>query len=109
MKLLSEMLEDAHLQSVYNRLAKVLVKLALSHGQNNGSSAVVVNDVSQETLGLMVGATRQSIARELKKMESEELVYWYYCKLTIPDLPKMISHFDYILPADYVVARYSEL
>lgn len=106
-RMLSEMLEDAHLQSVYIRLAKVLVKLALSQGRKQDDTKITVDDISQENLGLMVGATRQSIARELKKMESEDLVYLHYRTLTIPNLAKMLSHFEHFLPTDHIVASYT--
>ncbi len=101
-----EMLEDAYLLPLYQRLAKVLVRLALSHGKSDSDDTIVVNNVSQETLGLMVGATRQSIARELKKMEAKELLTLKYNKLTVPNLKVMIEQFEHVFPQEHMVSSY---
>ncbi|WP_448213810.1 Crp/Fnr family transcriptional regulator [Colwellia sp. MEBiC06753] len=105
-RMVSEMLEDAYLLPLYKRLAKVLVRLVFSQGIKEKNGDMTVCNVSQETLGLMVGATRQSVARELKKMENDGMLSVKYNKLTIPDLNKMIEQFDLIIPKDSLVASY---
>lgn len=101
-----EMLEDSYLLPLYQRLAKVLIRLTLSHGKAETDDIIVVNNVSQETLGLMAGATRQSIARELKKMEADDLLTLKYNKLTVPNLKNMIEQFEHVFPQAHMVSSY---
>ena len=105
-RLASEMMEDAYLLPLYKRLAKVLIRLALSNSKQGPNDQLIITDVSQETLGLMVGATRQSVARELKKMESDNMIMLKYNKLTILDLTKMIEFFNFVLPQEFLVSSY---
>lgn len=103
-----EMLEESYLLPLYQRVAKVVVKVALSRGETEGNGTIIVNNVSQETLGLMVGTTRQSIARELKKMELDNMLTYKYSKLIIPDLKSMIEKFEHVFPQEYMVSSYPQ-
>ncbi len=102
-----ELLEDAVLLPLYQRLAKTLIKLALSRGKTDHQGRVIVKNISQETLGHMVGVTRQSIGRELKKLEDDNLITLKYRQLTFLDLPQMIDEFDYILLNEPLVPLYN--
>lgn len=107
LQMVFEMIEDAYLLPLYQRLAKVLIKLALSQGESGADESIIVKNVSQESLGLMVGATRQSISRELKKMEEEKMVSFKYTQLIIPNINEMINRFENILTHESLVSSYS--
>lgn len=108
LQLVFEMIEDAYLLPLYQRLAKLLIKLALSRGETGPDGHIIVKNVSQESLGLMVGATRQSISRELKKMEDEKMVSFKYTQLIIPNIEEMINQFENILTHEPLVSSYSK-
>ncbi|AAZ27571.1 Crp/Fnr family transcriptional regulator [Colwellia psychrerythraea] len=103
-----EMMEDAYLLPLYQRLAKLLIKLALSNGESNPDGHIIIKNVSQESLGLMIGATRQSISRELKKMEEEGMISFKYTQLIIPNIKEMINQFENILTHEPLVSSYSK-
>jgi CRP-like cAMP-binding protein len=103
-----EQLEDSYLLPLYQRLAKTIVRLGLSHAKVNEEDTIVINNVSQVTLGLMVGASRQSIARELKKMEAESFLTLKYNKLTILNLKGMVEKFEHIFPQEHMIPSYPE-
>ncbi len=108
LQIVFEMIEDSYLLPLYQRLAKVLIKLALSRGETNSKGEMIVKSVSQETLGHMVGATRQSIGRELKKMEEEGMISLKYTQLIIPNIKDMIERFENILTHEPIVSSYTK-
>jgi len=108
LQIVFEMIEDAYLLPLYQRLGKVLIKLALSRGETDNNDHIMVKSVSQETLGHMVGATRQSIGRELKKMEEEGMISLKYTQLIIPNIKEMIEKFENILTHEPIVSSYSK-
>jgi CRP-like cAMP-binding protein len=107
LQMVFEMIEDAYLLPLYQRLAKVLIKLGLSRGETGPDGHIIIRNVSQESLGLMVGATRQSISRELKKMEEEQMISFKYTQLIIPNINEMINKFENILTHESLVSSYS--
>lgn len=106
LRILFTMVEDAYLLPLYERLARTIVRLALSYGKHDDEGNTIVSDVSHETLGQMVGATRQSIGRELKKMSSQNMLRLEYSKLIIPDLTSMVEQFDHIISHEPIVPSY---
>lgn len=108
LQIVFEMIEDSYLLPLYQRLAKILIKLAMSRGETNSQGHVIVKSVSQETLGHMVGATRQSIGRELKKMEDEGMISLKYTQLIIPNIQEMIDKFENTLTHEPIVSSYTK-
>lgn len=108
LQMVFEMIEDAYLLPLYQRLAKILIKLALSTGETDTDGNIIIKNVSQESLGLMVGATRQSISRELKKMEEEHWISFKYTQLIIFNIKEMINQFENISTHESLVSSYSE-
>lgn len=101
-----ETLEDVYLLPLYQRVAKALIRLALNDGVSDENNNIEVNNISQEKLGLMVGATRQSISRELKKMENDNMLSLKYNKLTIPNLPKMIEQLEGACSLKFMISTF---
>jgi CRP-like cAMP-binding protein len=64
---LSERIEDAVLLTIPARLAKQLLSLRQSHGKPDGVTGVRIDmRLSQSQLGEMVGATRESINKQMR-------------------------------------------
>ena len=103
-----ETLEDVYLLPLYQRVAKTLIRLALNDGAPNQNGGVEVVNISQEKIGLMVGATRQSISRELKRMEKDNMLSLKYNKLTIPNLPDMIKRLEESCSLEYMISAFRD-
>lgn len=108
LRLAFETIEDVYLLPLCQRVAKALIRLALSDGEPDGENGIVVNNISQEKLGLMVGATRQSIARELKLLEKEKMLSLKYNKLTIPNFDNMINKFEDAFSLENMISTYRD-
>ncbi|NVK24218.1 MAG: Crp/Fnr family transcriptional regulator [Gammaproteobacteria bacterium] len=83
---LSNNYEAALLETLYERLGNTILRQVISGGLTDENGKLYLPDISQEMLGQMVGATRQGIGRELKKMEKIGLVHIHYGKIYINDI-----------------------
>jgi len=87
---LSERVEDVTFLEVPERLAKLLVRLADRFGKNIGSGAVRLElKLAQQELGDLVGATRESVNKQLRAWVSEELIEQQDGKIVLLDVPAM--------------------
>lgn len=84
-----ELLEDTCFLSISVRLAKKLVDLASSHGQKQGDSIHITLSLTQKELGDMIGATRESINKELKILREKQIIKTNGNKIQILDLDKL--------------------
>lgn len=100
--------EDASLLPLRQRLARTVVRMGHSVGQVHEDGSATVEDISQDELGKMVGATRQSVGRELKKLEREGAIKIQYGKLIITDIASFGAQYDRLLGPEQVVPDYSE-
>jgi CRP-like cAMP-binding protein len=103
-----ETLEDVYLLPLYQRVAKTLIRLALNDGTTKEDNSIEVVNISQEKIGLMVGATRQSISRELKRMEKDNMLSLKYNKLTIPNLPEMIERLEESCSLEFMISDFRD-
>ncbi|TQV70567.1 Crp/Fnr family transcriptional regulator [Exilibacterium tricleocarpae] len=74
MRLTLEMIEGAALLSLRQKLLRRLQALVSAYGEPAGDGIVIRPRFSQEELGKMVGASRQSINKELHALQSEGLI-----------------------------------
>ncbi|MEW6339574.1 MAG: Crp/Fnr family transcriptional regulator [Pseudomonadota bacterium] len=91
--LLYQMLEDATLHSTRARIARRLVRLA--HGDATlaaGNRSDI--QVSQDTLAMMLGISRQTLALELKEMASKGALALRYGKVEIVSMDVLKSFDD---------------
>lgn len=65
------LIEDIHFLSLPDRLAKALTTLAERHGQQTGEGMRIDLRISQEELGNLVGAARESVNKQLKAWEAQ--------------------------------------
>jgi CRP-like cAMP-binding protein len=74
LKRLSELVEDTLFLNLPVRLAKKLVSLAGSHGQPTEGGVRIELRLSQEEWGDLVGATRESVNKQLRSWTEQGLV-----------------------------------
>ena len=69
-----DLLEDTCFLQISERFAKKLVELALEHGRQEGDTIYIDMSLTQKDLASMVGATRESINKELRVLREKGLV-----------------------------------
>ncbi len=82
---LSERVEDTAFLEVSGRLAKELLRLAERYGQRVGDGVHIELKLSQQELGDLVGATRESVNKQLRAWVSDGLIEQTAGKLVIVD------------------------
>lgn len=81
-----QLAQDLASQYPRQRLARKLVKVAAGFGRHCGSEVAIELRLSQEALASIVGVSRQTINKELRRMEEEGLIRMHYSRLTVCDL-----------------------
>jgi len=69
-----DFLEDVFFLNVASRLAKKLIELAVSNGYQEESDGAIKLSVTQRDLAGMIGATRESVNKELRILREKGLV-----------------------------------
>jgi len=69
-----DLLEDTCFLNISARFAKKLVELAEHHGRKEENSTLIDLDLTQKDLANMIGATRESINKELRTLREKGLV-----------------------------------
>lgn len=102
-------LEDASLLPLSFKLARTLCRLGSMVGtESDTDGSCIITPFSHDELGRLVGATRQSVSRELKLLENEGLIELKYSKLIIKNLKSFSEQFDDLLGYEPIVATYSD-
>ncbi|NIB38619.1 Crp/Fnr family transcriptional regulator [Pseudomaricurvus alkylphenolicus] len=98
--------EDACLLPLRQRLARVILRMGHSIGKTDAEGGAIIEDISHDELSKLVGATRQSVGRELKKLEQEGDIEIKYGKLIIKDIAAFGKEYDFLLSLEPVVPEY---
>lgn len=80
-----ELVRDLSFKQVPHRLAGLLVKLAAEYGTESEAGLLIELPLSRQELADIVGTSRETITRELKKMEREGMIVVDRRQLTIND------------------------
>lgn len=88
-RLLFSALNDQALLPLSIRLIKQLLQLADSYGKPTQQGVRIGIKLPQEELGLLLGASRQSINKELKKLENNSLLIPEYGSITLLDTRRL--------------------
>lgn len=67
-------MEDSALRSLPQKLARRLISMTTMIGVPQGKHILIKLNLSQEELGKMLGASRQSINKELKLLERQQII-----------------------------------
>jgi CRP-like cAMP-binding protein len=78
-------IEESMFESLSIRLARLLVSLADAFGTREDLGTAIHIKLTQDSLADLLGATRQSVSRELKRLESGGLVIIQYGRVTLTD------------------------
>ena len=84
-----DLLGDACFLNVSERFAKKLVELAMVHGCHEGGNIYIDLPLSQKELASLVGATRESINKELRLLREKGLVSNQEQGICIHDLERL--------------------
>lgn len=87
-----------------DRLARCIHRIAVSRSIN--ATSEVLMDISHEELARMVGASRQSVSKELKKMEKEGTLEIKYGKILVKDYTLLSEQFEYLLGQEQITPDY---
>ena len=86
-----DMLENTCFLNISARLVKNLIELAESHGRTKGSEVLIDLSLTQKELGDMIGATRESVNKELKALRKQGLIITEESKIQILDISRLKS------------------
>lgn len=100
--------EDASLLPLSQRLARAIVRIGHSLGQVNADGSATIEGISHDELGKIVCAARQSVGRELKKLEQDGAIEIQYGKLIINDIAAFGAQYDRLLGVEPVVPDYHD-
>lgn len=81
----SEIIEDTVFRDIRSRLARRLLSLAHVYGTEVADGTRIKLRISQENLGRMMGATRESINKELGAWQSQGVIGYSRGHITIRD------------------------
>ncbi len=83
LRTLSEHTEDALFLTLPSRLAKMLLQLSATYGQQTSDGILIDIRLPQQDLADLVGTTRESVNKQLRSWEEEGLVKLERTRITI--------------------------
>ncbi|MBR9867131.1 MAG: Crp/Fnr family transcriptional regulator [Oceanospirillales bacterium] len=101
-------IDDATVLPMRDRLARLLGRLAYSISTADEHGQTVLEGFTHENLARMLGSTRESISRELKKLEEEGLLQRRYGKILVPDIAALIGSCDGLVGGESIVPDYNQ-
>ena len=84
-----DLLGDLCFSPISIRLTKKLLELAETSGHIEGNTAYIDISLTQKEIGDMVGATRESVNKELKILREDKLIEMNSNKISIIDVGRM--------------------
>lgn len=98
--------EEANALSLGQRLARTLARLGYSTGETREDGEILVQPVSHESLAHMLGATRQAVSQEMKRLERAGLIRISYGKVFIRDIEALMEPVEALIGGEPVVSTY---
>jgi CRP-like cAMP-binding protein len=99
--------EDYSLLTLRDRLARYLIRLAKTRQSSDGELVSIV-DITQEDLGKMLGASRQSVGKELKYFESKGALTINYGEIHIFNIENFSLDYDLLMGAEQIIVDYDK-
>ena len=85
---MDSMMGDMRFLDIRSRLAKTLFRLALQHGRTTGNGSIRIDlKLSQEDLGNLICATRESVNKQLRQWEGEGVLECSQSSFIIHHMP----------------------
>lgn len=89
------------------RLARVIHRLAYSHGCRDEHNGMYI-EISHEEVSNMLGASRQSVSKELKSLEREGDIALRYGKIYIHDLNLLGQKYETAIGMEQITSVYDD-
>ncbi len=89
------------------RLGRILHRLAYSHGCDNELGEKFI-EISHEELSKMLGASRQSVSKELKALEREGDIELRYGKIYFSDLENLCEKYEKSVGMEQLAPLYEQ-
>lgn len=106
-RLLYEFSEEAKSLNLRQKLGRMLCRLAHSHGSPTEEGGIMLA-TSHEELSKLLGASRQSVSKELKAFEREGVIAIRYNKLLIHRLASLEAEFSALVSSGAFAASYQD-
>jgi len=97
--------EEAVGLKLHQRLARVLQRLAYSHGEVERLGGVCIT-ISHENISKMLGASRQSVSKELKQLERDGDIELLYGKIRIVQLARLTEKYETAIGIEQLTSVY---
>jgi CRP-like cAMP-binding protein len=91
LRLMFDQLEDLNTRPLRARLARQLLQLARRHGRTRGGETVIGLALAQEDLAQLLGASRQRVNQELKRLEREGALRVEPTRLAVLDRDSLLA------------------
>ncbi len=105
MRFLYALNEESVGLKLHARLARAIHRLAYSHGRRDDQSGTYI-EMSHEELSNMLGASRQSVSKELKLLEQAGDITLRYGKIYLHDLSQFGEKYEKSVGMEQVVPAY---
>ncbi len=99
--------EESSGLSLHQRLARSLLRMAYSRVSDHPDRELYIS-ISQEELGQLLGASRQSINKELKALAGEGAVELRYGRIYIRDLELLSENYEHLLGVEQITPGYRQ-
>ncbi len=99
--------EEASELSLHQRVARTVLRMAYSRS-SPGIERELYISISQEEMGQMLGASRQSINKELKALAAEGSIELRYGRIYIRDLEQLKSRYESLLGLEPITPGYDD-
>jgi CRP/FNR family cyclic AMP-dependent transcriptional regulator len=99
-------IEEASSLTLSQRLVRHLVRQAYARGRPTDDGSIVITDISHESLSNILGATRQSVSRELNQLKKSGQLELSYRKIRIFDLEKLAENVDQLVGIESITPDY---
>lgn len=107
-RLLYGMAEDSASLTLRQRLARTLLRLLCSHGVRDPVKDALYVSMSHEELGNLVGASRQSITKEVKVLQAEGGIATRYGRIYFNDIDALQKQYEGLMGAEQISPVYDD-
>ena len=104
-RFLYSLYDESFVLKLHERLARVLHRMAYSHSLR-GEQGETYIEISHEELSHMLGASRQSISKELKALEREGDIQLRYGKIYFSDLLQLGEKYEKSVGMEQIAPGY---
>lgn len=88
-RLTFSLIDESSVLSLKGQLARRLLLLAQSFGQQDADSLLLSVSVSQESLALMLHTSRQTVNKLLQELKQKNIIHLHYGKIKIIDINRL--------------------